>query len=117
MSDAFRDLFLPNGQAPLSGLLTRRLDLAAILDSVAVKGISDFYGGNLTQEMAAAVRKILEYISTHEFCIVLRSQSEFYHFKTIFLLYFLALLCTSKGPLCFNFIREKLKFLRHTQLN
>lgn len=56
MSDAFRDLFLPNGQAPLSGLLTRRLDLAAILDSVAVKGISDFYGGNLTQEMAAAVQ-------------------------------------------------------------
>lgn len=56
MSDAFRDLFLPNGQAPLSGLLTRRLDLAAILDSVAVKGTSDFYGGNLTQEMAAAVQ-------------------------------------------------------------
>lgn len=57
MSDAFRDLFLPNGQAPLSGLFTRRLDLAAILDAVAVKGISEFYSGNLTQEMAAAVRK------------------------------------------------------------
>lgn len=57
MSDAFQDLFLPNGQAPLSGLFTRRLDLAAILDAVAVKGISEFYGGNLTQEMAAAVRK------------------------------------------------------------
>lgn len=57
MSDAFRDLFLPNGQAPLSGLFTRRLDLAAILEAVAVTGISEFYSGNLTQEMAAAVRK------------------------------------------------------------
>ncbi|KAI3357658.1 hypothetical protein L3Q82_016065 [Scortum barcoo] len=56
VSDAFRDLFLPNGQAPLSGLFTRRLDLAAILDAVAVKGISEFYSGNLTQEMAAAVQ-------------------------------------------------------------
>lgn len=56
MSASFRDLFLPNGQAPLPGLFTRRLDLAAILDAVAVKGISEFYSGNLTQEMAAAVR-------------------------------------------------------------
>lgn len=58
VSDAFRDLFLPNGQAPLSGLFTRRLDLAAILDAVADKGISEFYSGNLAQEMVAAVRKI-----------------------------------------------------------
>ncbi|XP_073326743.1 glutathione hydrolase 7 [Pagrus major] len=56
MSVAFRDLFLPNGQAPLSGLLTRRLDMAAILDAIAVNGISEFYSGNLTQEMAAAVQ-------------------------------------------------------------
>lgn len=56
MSDAFRDLFFPNGQAPLSGLFTRRLDLAAILDAVAVKGISEFYSGNLTHEMAASVQ-------------------------------------------------------------
>ncbi|KAM7411770.1 hypothetical protein PAMA_021645 [Pampus argenteus] len=56
ISDAFRDLFLPNGQAPLSGLFSRRLDLAAILDAVAAKGISEFYNGNLTQEMAAAVQ-------------------------------------------------------------
>ncbi|XP_035014085.1 glutathione hydrolase 7 isoform X1 [Hippoglossus stenolepis] len=55
-SDAFRALFLPNGQAPLSGLFTRRLDLAAILDAVAVKGIPEFYSGNLTQEMEAAVQ-------------------------------------------------------------
>ncbi|XP_061908811.1 glutathione hydrolase 7-like [Entelurus aequoreus] len=56
ISAAFRDLFLPNGQAPLSGLLSRRPDLASILDAVAVKGISEFYSGNLTQEMAAAVQ-------------------------------------------------------------
>lgn len=57
MSDAFQNLFLPNGQAPLPGLFTRRLDLSSILDAVAVKGIVEFYGGNLTQEMVAAVRK------------------------------------------------------------
>lgn len=55
-SASFRDLFLPNGQPPLPGLFAKRLDLAAILDAVAVKGISEFYSGNLTQEMAAAVR-------------------------------------------------------------
>lgn len=56
MSEAFQDLFLPNGQAPLSGLFSRRLDLAAILDVVAAKGISEFYSGNLTQEIAASVQ-------------------------------------------------------------
>lgn len=55
-SASFRDLFLPNGRPPLPGLFAKRLDLAAILDAVAVKGISEFYSGNLTQEMAAAVR-------------------------------------------------------------
>ncbi|KAG5838379.1 hypothetical protein ANANG_G00223100 [Anguilla anguilla] len=56
ISENFRDLFLPDGQPPLSGLFTRRLDLAAILDTIAVSGISEFYNGNLTQEMAAEVR-------------------------------------------------------------
>ena len=55
MSEAFVKMFLPNGQLPLSGLFTRRLDLAAILDEIASKGISEFYSGNLTQEMVAAV--------------------------------------------------------------
>lgn len=55
-SAAFRDLFLPNGRPPLPGLFAKRLDLATILDAVAVKGISEFYSGNLTQEMTAAVR-------------------------------------------------------------
>uniref|UniRef100_A0AAQ4RK43 Glutathione hydrolase n=1 Tax=Gasterosteus aculeatus aculeatus TaxID=481459 RepID=A0AAQ4RK43_GASAC len=56
MSDAFGHLFLPDGQPPPSGLLTRRLDLAAILDAVASKGTSEFYSENLTREMAAAVQ-------------------------------------------------------------
>lgn len=56
-SPSFRDLFLPGGQAPLPGLLSRRLDLAAVLDAVAHQGVSAFYTGNVTQEMAAAVRK------------------------------------------------------------
>ncbi|XP_068192074.1 glutathione hydrolase 7 isoform X1 [Antennarius striatus] len=55
MSEAFRDLFLPNDHAPLPGLFARRVDLATILDAVALKGVSEFYSGNLTQEMAAAV--------------------------------------------------------------
>ncbi|XP_076023336.1 glutathione hydrolase 7 [Genypterus blacodes] len=56
MSDTFRDLFLPNGHRPLPGLFTRRIDLAAILDAVAANGISEFYDGNLTQEMTAAAQ-------------------------------------------------------------
>ncbi|KAI4882841.1 hypothetical protein NFI96_023501 [Prochilodus magdalenae] len=55
VSEAFRELFLPDGQPPLSGLFTKRLDLAAILDRVAANGISEFYSGNLSQEMASAV--------------------------------------------------------------
>lgn len=74
MSDAFQNLFFPNGRPLPSGLFTKRLDLASILDAVAVKGIAEFYRGNLTQEMAAAVRKNISvssfyYISDHEFCI------------------------------------------------
>lgn len=65
ISHAFRDLFLPNGQPPLSGLFTRRMDLAAILDAVAVNGIADFYSGNLTQEMATAVRKHISLSHRH----------------------------------------------------
>lgn len=56
VSDTFRDLFLPNGQAPLAGLFTKRLDLAAILDKIAANGISEFYNGNLTQEMTSVVQ-------------------------------------------------------------
>uniref|UniRef100_A0A8C1M3L1 Glutathione hydrolase n=1 Tax=Cyprinus carpio TaxID=7962 RepID=A0A8C1M3L1_CYPCA len=56
VSDAFRDLFLLNGQAPLAGLFTKRLDLAAVLDRIAVNGVSEFYSGNLTQEITSVVR-------------------------------------------------------------
>uniref|UniRef100_A0A671N0S7 Glutathione hydrolase n=1 Tax=Sinocyclocheilus anshuiensis TaxID=1608454 RepID=A0A671N0S7_9TELE len=57
VSDAFRDLFLPNGQAPLAGLFTKRLDLAAVLDRIAANGVSEFYSGNLTQEMTSVHAK------------------------------------------------------------
>ncbi|XP_051947289.1 glutathione hydrolase 7-like [Xyrauchen texanus] len=56
VSDAFRKLFLPNGQAPLAGLFSRRLDLAAVLDRIAANGISEFYNGNLTQEIISVVQ-------------------------------------------------------------
>ncbi|XP_030625857.1 glutathione hydrolase 7 [Chanos chanos] len=56
VSEAFRELFLPDGQAPLSGLFTHRLDLAAILDRIAANGVSEFYSGNLSQEMASVVQ-------------------------------------------------------------
>ncbi|XP_016097973.1 gamma-glutamyltransferase 7-like [Sinocyclocheilus grahami] len=56
VSDAFRDLFLPNGQAPLAGLFTKRLDLAAVLDRIAANGVSEFYSGNLTQEITSVVQ-------------------------------------------------------------
>lgn len=59
MSASFREVFLSGGQAPPPGLLTRRPDLAAVLDAVAHQGISAFYSGNLTREMAAAVRRIV----------------------------------------------------------
>ncbi|KAF7695829.1 glutathione hydrolase 7 [Silurus meridionalis] len=56
VSKAFLELFLPGGHPPLSGLFMKRQDLAAILDRVAANGISEFYDGNLTQEMASTVQ-------------------------------------------------------------
>uniref|UniRef100_A0A1A8G018 Glutathione hydrolase n=1 Tax=Nothobranchius korthausae TaxID=1143690 RepID=A0A1A8G018_9TELE len=56
MSEAFRELFLLKGQAPLPGFFTQRDDLAVILDAVAAKGIKEFYSGNLVQEMVSAVQ-------------------------------------------------------------
>nr|XP_055044938.1 glutathione hydrolase 7 [Misgurnus anguillicaudatus]XP_055044939.1 glutathione hydrolase 7 [Misgurnus anguillicaudatus] len=56
VSDTFRNLFLPNGQAPVAGLFTTRLDLADILDRIAINGISEFYNGNLTKEIASVVQ-------------------------------------------------------------
>uniref|UniRef100_A0A1A7YXG1 Glutathione hydrolase n=1 Tax=Iconisemion striatum TaxID=60296 RepID=A0A1A7YXG1_9TELE len=56
MSEAFRDLFLLKGQAPLPGFFIQRNDLAVILDAAAAKGTSEFYSGNLVQEMVSAVQ-------------------------------------------------------------
>ncbi|KAJ0064258.1 hypothetical protein NL108_001571, partial [Boleophthalmus pectinirostris] len=79
MSKAFEDLFLPNGQAPLSGVFSRRMDLAIILDAVAVKGISEFYSGNLTQEIVAAVQEkggVLTEEDLNKYSTVLRKPAE-----------------------------------------
>ncbi|XP_062314403.1 glutathione hydrolase 7 [Osmerus eperlanus] len=79
MSKAFQNLFFSNGQPPLSGLFTRRLDLAAILEAVAANGVSEFYSGNLTQEMAAAVRAVGGVLSEEDFgnySIVLQQPAE-----------------------------------------
>ncbi|XP_027016488.1 glutathione hydrolase 7 [Tachysurus fulvidraco] len=56
VSEAFRELFFPDGHPPLSGLFVTRQDLADVLDRVATNGISEFYDGNLTQEMASTVQ-------------------------------------------------------------
>ncbi|KAI7794682.1 glutathione hydrolase 7 isoform X1 [Triplophysa rosa] len=53
VSETFRDIFLPNGQSPL---FMRRPDLADVLDKIAANGISEFYRGNLTQEMTSVVQ-------------------------------------------------------------
>lgn len=91
MSASFQDLFLPNGQPPLPGLFAKRLDLAAILDAVAVKGISEFYSGNLTQEMAAAVRWCFPFLHC-SICMNCFTKTFFF----VLFLYFI---------LCFCFIR------------
>lgn len=65
ISQAFRELFLPDGQVPLSGLFTRRLDLAAILYRIAIDGISEFYNGNLTQEIVTEVSSFCKYQHVH----------------------------------------------------
>lgn len=57
MSKAFGDVFFSNGQPPLPGLFNRRLDLAAVLDVVAVKGTAEFYSGNLTHEIVTAIQQ------------------------------------------------------------
>ncbi|XP_029469560.1 glutathione hydrolase 7 [Rhinatrema bivittatum] len=55
MSDKFRETFLPDGQPLSAGKYVRRLDLAAIFESVGLEGISAFYNSNLTQEMISEV--------------------------------------------------------------
>lgn len=58
LTEAFQELFLPDGHPPPSGFFMTRQDLAAILDRVAANGISEFYDGNLTQEMASTVHNL-----------------------------------------------------------
>lgn len=79
MSKAFEDLFFSNGQPPLQGLFSKRLDLAAILDTVAIKGITEFYSGNLTREIANAVQQkggVLTEVDLENYSTVLRKPAE-----------------------------------------
>lgn len=79
MSKSFEDLFFSNGQPPLQGLFSRRVDLAAILDTVASKGISEFYSGNWTREIVAAVKQnggVLTEEDLKNYSTVLRKPAE-----------------------------------------
>lgn len=79
MSKAFEDLFFSNGQPPLQGLFSRRLDLAAILDTVAIKGAAEFYSGNLTREIVSTVRQeggVLTEEDLESYSTVLRKPAE-----------------------------------------
>ncbi|XP_053309769.1 glutathione hydrolase 7 [Spea bombifrons] len=55
LSSTFREAFLPYGQPLTAGTFATRLDLAAVLDDVAARGVEAFYMGNLTEEMVAEV--------------------------------------------------------------
>lgn len=61
-SDKFREIFLPDGQPLLPGMLVRRLDLAAILELVGAEGASAFYSGNVTQEIVSEVSHACPYL-------------------------------------------------------
>ncbi|XP_010880201.2 glutathione hydrolase 7 isoform X2 [Esox lucius] len=52
MSLRFRDMFFPGGRALLPGSILKAPGLAAVLEA----GVSEFYSGNLTQEMASEVQ-------------------------------------------------------------
>ncbi|XP_064857990.1 glutathione hydrolase 7-like isoform X1 [Oncorhynchus nerka] len=53
MSLRFRDMFLPKGHALSPGSLMKTPSLAAVLEA----GVSEFYNGTLTQEMASEVQE------------------------------------------------------------
>ncbi|XP_059184355.1 glutathione hydrolase 7-like isoform X1 [Centropristis striata] len=52
LSQRFRDMFLPDGRALLPGSILRMSSLAAVLEA----GLSDFYDGNISQEIEEEVR-------------------------------------------------------------
>ncbi|KAK2862521.1 hypothetical protein Q5P01_002054 [Channa striata] len=52
LSPTFRDIFIPGGQALLTGSFLRMPGLAGVLEG----GLSNFYDGNVSQEMVDVVR-------------------------------------------------------------
>lgn len=67
VSEIFREIFLPHGQPLRSGAFMKRLDLAAIFDAIGLEGVSAFYKGNITEEMASEVRSKGGVLSTEDF--------------------------------------------------
>ncbi|XP_048464413.1 glutathione hydrolase 7 isoform X1 [Rhincodon typus] len=67
MSDTFHETFLPQGQPLHPGAFMKRLDLAAIFSAVGFGGISAFYSGNVTEEMASEVQSRGGVLSVEDF--------------------------------------------------
>lgn len=61
-----------------------RLDLAGVLDKIAANGISEFYNGNLTQEMTSVVRLNLSTLTTgtHSFTFQLEIKCVYFVFAS-----------------------------------
>uniref|UniRef100_A0A4W5N9F6 Glutathione hydrolase n=1 Tax=Hucho hucho TaxID=62062 RepID=A0A4W5N9F6_9TELE len=62
MSLRFRDMFLPRGHALTPGSLMKTPSLAAVLEA----GVSEFYSGTLTQEMANEVNKCVRILTKED---------------------------------------------------
>ncbi|GCB60279.1 hypothetical protein scyTo_0011109, partial [Scyliorhinus torazame] len=67
MSDTFCETFLPQGQPLQPGAFMKRLDLVAIFNAVGSEGVSAFYNGNVTEEMASEVRSKGGVVSVEDF--------------------------------------------------
>ncbi|XP_068118566.1 glutathione hydrolase 7 [Hyperolius riggenbachi] len=55
LSNTFQEIFFPHGLPLTAGTFLRRLDLAAILQDVAARGVDAFYNSNITREMVSEV--------------------------------------------------------------
>ncbi|MHA2021709.1 MAG: gamma-glutamyltransferase family protein, partial [Candidatus Thorarchaeota archaeon] len=56
-NDAARDIFLPNGQAPLVGDTMKNRDLAAVFERLSKQGVDAFYKGDIAEAIVNTVQK------------------------------------------------------------
>ncbi|XP_030634160.1 glutathione hydrolase 7-like [Chanos chanos] len=56
VSEHFRNVLLPDGQAVLPGIVLRQHALATLLDRVAEYGVSEFYHGHISQDIASEIQ-------------------------------------------------------------